>query len=47
MLNVLLVSTVQQSDSAIHIHVTHPLFFGFPCHVGPQRALSRVPCVVQ
>ena len=24
-----------------------PLFFGFPSHLGHQRALSRVPCVVQ
>ena len=35
-----------QSESAIHIHIAH-LFgkiFGFPSHLGPHRALSRVPC---
>ena len=24
-----------------------PLFFGFPSHLGHQRALSRVPCAIQ
>ena len=26
---------------------TYPLFFGFPCHLGHHRALSRVPCAIQ
>ena len=26
---------------------THPLFFGFPSHLGHHRALSRAPCAVQ
>ena len=30
--NVVLFTTVQQSESAIHVHI--PLFFGFPCHLG-------------
>ena len=25
----------------------HPLFFGFPSHLGHHRALSRIPCVIQ
>ena len=24
----------------------YPLFFGFPSHLGPHRALSRVPCAI-
>ena len=40
---VLLVSTVQWSESAIYIY---PLFFGFPSHLGPHIALSRVPCAI-
>ena len=43
--NVVLVSTVQQSELTIHIHIS-PLF-GFPFHLGHHRALSRVPCAVQ
>ena len=43
--NVVLVSAVQQSESAICIH-TSP-FFRSPSHVGHHRALSRVPCAIQ
>ena len=39
------VSTVQQNESAIHIHI--PLFFGFPSHLGHHSTLSRVPCAIQ
>ena len=39
--NVVLVSTVQQSESAICIHISP--FLGFPSHLGHHRALSRVP----
>ena len=38
----LLCSRVNQSHICIH-----PLIFGFPSHVGHQRALSRVPCAIQ
>ena len=42
--NVVLVANVEQSESAIHIHIS-PLFFffGFSSHLGHNRALSRVP----
>ena len=43
--NVVLVSTVQQSESAINIHIS-PLF-GFPSHLIHHRTLSRVPCAIQ
>ena len=33
-------STIQQSESTVHIH---PLFFGFPSHLGHHRVLSGVP----
>ena len=38
----LLVSTVQQGESAIYIHI-YPLFFQFPSYLGHHRAFSRVP----
>ena len=40
------VSTVQQCESAIFIHI-YPLFFGFPSHLVHPRALCSVPCAVQ
>ena len=43
--NIVLVSTVQQSESAIRIHIS-PLF-GFPSHLGHHGALSRVPCAIR
>ena len=43
--NVMLVSTVQQSESAIHTHVL--CLFGFPSHSGHHSVLSRVPCAIQ
>ena len=41
----LLVPAVQQSESAICIHI--PLFFGFPSHLGHHRALRKDPCAIQ
>ena len=38
------VSAVQQSESAVRIHISP--FFGFPSHLGHHRALSRVPCAI-
>ena len=38
----LLYSKVNQ----LYIYI-HPLFFGFPSHLGHHRALSRVPCAIQ
>ena len=43
--NVVLVSTLQQSESAIHIHISP--FFVFPSHLGHHRSLSTVPCAIQ
>ena len=40
-----LVSTVQQSESAIRIHMSP--FLGFPSHLGHHRTSSRAPCVIQ
>ena len=40
-----LVSTVQQHESAILIHI--PLSFAFPSHSGHHSALNRVPCAMQ
>ena len=40
--NVVLVSVVQQSESATCTHIS-PLFFGFSSQLGHHRALSRVP----
>ena len=40
--NVLLVSAVKQTESAIRVYI-YPLFFGFPSHSGYHRALGRVP----
>ena len=34
--NVVLVTTVEQSESA-YVHI-HPVFFGFPSHVGHHTA---------
>ena len=43
--NVVLVSAVQQSQSAMHIHIADPLFWiSFP--LGHHRALNRVPCAI-
>ena len=39
----MLSSAVQQSESAIDIH---PLFFGFPSHLGHLRTLTGVPCAI-
>ena len=38
----LLYSKVNQ----LYVYI-HPLFFGFPSHLGHHRALSRVPCATQ
>ena len=46
--DVVLVSTVQQSKSAICIHILPaPHFFGFSSHLGHHRALRRVLCATQ
>ena len=39
----LLVSAVQQSESAIYIY-TYSLFFGFLSYLDHHRTSSRVPC---
>ena len=44
--NAVLISAVQQSESAIYMY-TYPLFLGFPSHLGHHRALNRVPCAMQ
>ena len=50
--NVVLVSAVRQSESAIHVHVS-PLFLDFLPTIEGQvpsthhRPLSRVPCTIQ
>ena len=36
-----IVSTVQQNESAVCIHI--PPLFGFPSHLGHHRAPNRVP----
>ena len=41
----MLVSTVEQSESAVCLHISPP--FGFPSRAGRHGALSRVPCGVQ
>ena len=46
LLQVVLVSTVQRSDSAIHIHIP-PLLGAFFSHLGHHRALHWVPCGIQ
>ena len=43
--NVVLVSAVQQNESAIHMHVS--LLSGLPFHSGHHSALSRVPSAIQ
>ena len=43
--NVLLFSAIQQSESAMCIHIS-PLP-GFPSHLGHRRALSRDPSAIQ
>ena len=44
-LQFVLVSAVQQRESAVCIHISP--FFGFPSHLGHHGALSRGPCAVQ
>ena len=44
--NIVLVYTVQQSESTICIHIS-PLFLDFLLNLGHHRALSRVPCAIQ
>ena len=41
----MLVSTIQQRESAIPIHI-FPLIW-FPSHLGHHRAMSRIPCSTQ
>ena len=43
--NVVLVSAVQQSESAIYAHISPLLWISFP--FGHHRALSQVPCARQ
>ena len=43
--NIVLVSTVKHSESAIHIHIA--FFWGFPSHLGHHSAPSRVPGAIQ
>ena len=43
--NVILALGVQQSESVKCIPMI--LFFRFPSHLGPCKALSRVPCAIQ
>ena len=43
--NVVLVSTVEQSESAIRVSVYHPV--GLRSHSGYHSALSKVPCAMQ
>ena len=43
--NVVLVSDVQQSESAICLHISPPL--RFLSHLGYHRALSRVPSAIR
>ena len=40
-----LVSDVQRSDSAKHIHIF--TLFKFFAHIGYYRILSRVPCCIE
>ena len=37
------VSTAEQSESVVCVHVCVPLFFGFPARLGHHRALNRSP----
>ena len=43
--NVVLISTVQQNESTIHIHSSPP--YWIPSHSGHHRTLSRSPCAIQ
>ena len=43
--NVVLASTAQQNESAVHIQISPP--FGLPSHLAYHSALGRVPCAVQ
>ena len=43
--NVVLVSTVQQSESVMCIHISPLISVSF--HLGHHRASSRVPCAIQ
>ena len=53
--NVVLVPTVQQSESVTHIYVCvcihilyiYILFFRFPSHLGHHRAASGIPCATR
>ena len=42
-----LVSTVQQNESAIHIHIFPPFGTSFPVGVTTELCVSRVPCIIQ
>ena len=44
--NVVLISTIQQSESATPTSAICPLFFGLSSHLGHHRALSRIPCAI-
>ena len=44
--SVVVVSAVQQSESAVRMHI-YPFVFGFPSHLGHYRALVRAPCAIQ
>ena len=44
--SIVLVSTVQQSDSVIHVHIP-TLFYIFFSHIDHDRVLSRYPCFIQ
>ena len=43
---IVLVSALQQSESAIFLHISF-FFFWFVFHLDYHRALSRVPCATQ
>ena len=50
--SVVLVSAVQQHESAIIIHISLPSWtslppYVHPTHLGHQRGLSWAPCVIQ
>ena len=43
--NVVLASTAQQNESAIHIQIYPP--FWIPSHLGYHSVLGKVPCALQ
>ena len=43
--SIVLVSTVPQGESVIHIYIS-PLFFRFFSYIVHYRVLSRVPCAI-